>query len=81
MKAKQWNKRGDVVGVSAHEDHGGYCMFCGTSFFWHHGMIRTPTGSLNVCLGDWVVTNESGEMRPIKPDLYNFLVTLKEKLT
>ena len=33
--------------------------------------IKTPAGTLHVCIGDYVIRGVQGELYPCKPDIFN----------
>lgn len=45
------------------------CPACGIRYH-EHGFIDVPGGGYRVCPGDWIVTENDGERRPCKPDLF-----------
>ena len=54
-----------------HPDVGGeeVCEHC-SQIMRDHGWIKTLEGRHTVCPGDWIITDEKGEIYPCKPDVF-----------
>lgn len=65
-------REGLVVRYFRHPDVDGWsaCKHCGT-IMHEHGWIDTRGGGHTVCPGDWIVTGQTGEHYPCKPDIFD----------